>query len=57
MKTKHVRLELPESQHQRLRVAAAKLGLSMTGLVKRLVDDYLNGPHPKGGRAGSSDEK
>jgi hypothetical protein len=56
MKTKHVRLELPESQHQRLRVAAAKQGLSMTGLVRRLVNGYLNGPRPKGSRAGSPEK-
>ncbi len=56
MRTKHVRLELPESQHQRLRVAAAKQGLSMTGLVTRLVDDYLNGPRSKGKRPGPEEK-
>jgi plasmid stability protein len=38
---KAVRLELPESEHIALRVAAAKRGQSMAALVREMVQAFL----------------
>jgi hypothetical protein len=39
---KAVRLELPLEDHKRLRIEAAKEGVSMASLVRRLVEDFLS---------------
>jgi plasmid stability protein len=38
---KSIRLELPPEVHQQFRVEAAKEGLSMAAVARRLVEDYL----------------
>ncbi|MHB1558585.1 MAG: hypothetical protein ACYC61_14100 [Isosphaeraceae bacterium] len=38
---KSIRLELPPAVHQEFRVEAAKEGLSMAAVARRLVEDYL----------------
>jgi hypothetical protein len=39
---KSIRLELSSENHQRFRVEAAKEGLSMAAVARRLVEDYLS---------------
>jgi hypothetical protein len=38
---KSIRLELSLETHQEFRVAAAKEGMSMAAVARRLVEDYL----------------
>jgi plasmid stability protein len=38
---KSIRLELPPDIHQKFRVEAAKEGMSMAAVARRLVEDYL----------------
>ncbi len=38
---KSIRLELTPEDHQRFRVEAAKEGMSMAAVARRLVEDYL----------------
>lgn len=40
-KTKPVRVDLDPAVHQQFRVEAAKEGLSMAAMAKRLVDDWV----------------
>ncbi len=39
---KSIRLELSSEDHRRFRVEAAKEGLSMAAVARRLVKDYLS---------------
>jgi plasmid stability protein len=38
---KSIRLELPSHVHQTFRVEAAKEGMSMAAVARRLVEEYL----------------
>jgi hypothetical protein len=44
---KAVRLELPAEEHRALRIEAAKEGVSMAALVRRMVEEYLAKKAPK----------
>jgi predicted HicB family RNase H-like nuclease len=44
---KSIRLELPPDVHQQFRVEAAKEGMSMAAVARRLVEEYLK---RKGGK-------
>lgn len=46
--TKHVRLEITDEQHARLRVMAAKAGMSMAAYARMLVVRAIEGK--KGGQ-------
>jgi ParG len=41
VEAKSIRLELSPETHQEFRVAAAKEGLSMAAVARRLVEEYL----------------
>jgi plasmid stability protein len=41
IEAKSIRLELPPDVHQQFRVEAAKEGMSMAAVARRLVEDYL----------------
>ena len=41
VESKSIRLELSPATHQQFRVEAAKEGLSMAAVARRLVEDYL----------------
>jgi hypothetical protein len=41
VEAKSIRLELSPEDHQNFRVEAAKEGLSMAAVARRLVEDYL----------------
>jgi hypothetical protein len=46
---KSIRLELPPDVHQHFRVEAAKEGMSMAAVARRLVEEYLAKRKSKGG--------
>ena len=41
VEAKSIRLELPPDVHQKFRVEAAKEGMSMAAVARRLVEEYL----------------
>ena len=41
IEAKSIRLELPPDVHQQFRVEAAKEGMSMAAVARRLVEEYL----------------
>lgn len=50
-KTKAIRLDLPEDDHQALRVLAAKEGMSMAAYVRDLVLERVRESRKRGGRS------
>jgi hypothetical protein len=44
---KHVGAWVPEATHTELKVAAARAGVPMAELLKKIVEDYLNDKEEK----------